>query len=216
MKLFAIGVGGSGAKCLEAAVHLHTMGLFDREGSPPTELGVLFVEPDRQSALLHRACTALIRTQALRKALDGVSKKFCHGGDLKDYGVWNPVESVAAQGSLTMAQIYTKQTLAHTSPALGGLMDCLFTQEEQKLDLREGFRGRSPIGSALMSAIELEHDQTWGQFLGDVRQAARGGKMYASTCLEAYLGGQGHRECPPWGVCCATGWRRSVLSNAQS
>ncbi|MYI88224.1 MAG: hypothetical protein F4074_06560, partial [Synechococcus sp. SB0672_bin_10] len=67
MKLFAVGVGGSGAKCLEAAIHLHTMGLLDQEESPPTELGVLFVEPDRQSALLQRAQTALVRTQSLRK-----------------------------------------------------------------------------------------------------------------------------------------------------
>ena len=199
MNLFAIGVGGSGAKCLEAAIHLHTLGLFDREGSPPTELGVLFVEPDRQSALLHRARTALIRTQSLRKALDGVTRRFCHGGDLKDYGVWNPVESVAAQGALTMAQIYTKQTLAHTSPALGGLMDCLFTQEEQKLDLREGFRGRPPIGSALMSAIELEHDPTWRQFLEDVRQAAKGGQDVYIHMFGSVFGGTGASGVPTVG-----------------
>jgi len=199
MKLFAIGVGGSGAKCLEATIHLHTIGLLDREGSPPTELGVLFVEPDRQSALLQRARTALIRTQSLRKALDGVTQRFCHGGGLTDYGVWNPVESVAGQGSLTMAQIYTKQTLAHTSPALGGLMDCLFTQEEQKLDLREGFRGRPPIGSALMSAIELEDHQTWVRFLGDVRQAAKGGQDVYIHMFGSVFGGTGASGVPTVG-----------------
>lgn len=202
MKLFAVGVGGSGAKCLEAAIHLHTLGLFDQEGSPPTELGVLFVEPDRQSALLQRAQTALVRTRSLRKALDGVTQHFCHGGGLKDYGVWNPVESVASQGALTMAQIYTKQTLQHKSPALGGLMDCLFTQEEQKLDLKEGFRGRPPIGSALMSAIALKdpvHAKTWGRFLGDVRQAAKGGEKVCIHMFGSMFGGTGASGVPTVG-----------------
>ena len=197
MKLFAIGVGGSGAKCLEAAIHLHTMGLFDREGSPPTELGVLFVEPDRQSALLQRAQTALVRTQALRKALDGVqTQHFCRGGGLKDYGVWNPVESVASHGALTIAQIYTKQILQHKSPELGGLMDCLFTQEEQKLDLREGFRGRPPIGSALMSAIALDDLSTWKRFKGDVCQAAKGGEDVCIHLFGSVFGGTGASGVP--------------------
>ena len=202
MKLFAIGVGGSGAKCLEAAIHLHTMGLLDQEESPPTELGVLFVEPDRQSALLQRAQTALVRTQSLHKALGGVTQHFCRGGELKDYGVWNPVESVAGQGSLTMAQIYTKHTLQHKSPALGGLMDCLFTPEEQKLDLREGFRGRPPIGSALMSAIALDdsiHAKTWGRFLGDVRQAAKGGEEVCIHMFGSVFGGTGASGVPTLG-----------------
>jgi len=202
MNLFAIGVGGSGAKCLEAVIHCHTMGLLDQEGSPPTELGCFFVEPDRQSALLQRSQTALVRTQALRKALDGATQHFCRGGELKNYGVWNPVESVAGQGSLTMAQIYTKQTLQHRSPALGGLMDCLFTQEEQKLDLREGFRGRPPIGSALMSAIALDdaiHTKTWGRFLGDVRQAAKGGEDVCIHLFGSVFGGTGASGVPTVG-----------------
>ena len=202
MKLFAIGVGGSGAKCLEAAIHLHTMGLLDQEGSPPTELGVLFVEPDRQSALLQRAQTALVRSRSLRQALDGVTRHFCHGGSLKDYGVWNPVESVAGQGALTMEQIYTKQTLQYRSPELGGLMDCLFTQEEQKLDLREGFRGRPPIGSALMSAVALDdsiHAKTWGRFLGDVRQAAKGGEDVCVHMFGSVFGGTGASGVPTLG-----------------
>ena len=163
MKLFAVGVGGSGSKCLEAVIHLHTMGLFDQEGISP-RLGVLFVEPDRQSALLQRAQTALVRTRSLRQALDGTASSFCQSGldGLKDYDVWNPVETVASQGALTMARIYTKEILQHNSQALGGLMDCLFTQAEQQLDLREGFRGRPPIGSALMSATALD-DPVWGR-----------------------------------------------------
>lgn len=199
MKLFAIGVGGSGSKCLEAVIHLHTMGLFDQEGISP-RLGVLFVEPDRQSALLQRAQTALVRTRSLRQALDGTASSFCQGGldGLKDYGVWNPVETVASQGALTMARIYTKEILQHNSQALGGLMDCLFTQAEQQLDLREGFRGRPPIGSALMSATALD-DPVWGRFLGDVRQAAKGGEAVRIHMFGSVFGGTGASGVPTVG-----------------
>ena len=199
MKLFAIGVGGSGSKCLEAVIHLHTMGLFDQEGSSP-RLGVLFVEPDRQSALLQRARTALVRTRSLRQALDGTASSFCRGGldGLKDYGVWNPVETVASQGALTMARIYTKEILQHNSQALGGLIDCLFTQAEQQLDLREGFRGRPPIGSALMSATALD-DPVWGRFLGDVRQAAKGGEDVRIHMFGSVFGGTGASGVPTVG-----------------
>ena len=218
MKLFVIGVGGSGAKCLEAAIHLHTMGLLDHKGSSSPMLGVLFVEPDRQSALLQRAQTTLARTRSLRKALDGVTRHFCHGGELKNYGVWNPVESVAGQGALTMAQIYTKQTLQHKSPALGGLMDCLFTQEEQKLDLREGFRGRPPIGSALMSAIALDdpiHAKTWGRFLGDVRQAAKGGEDVRIHMFGSVFGGTGASGVPTVGQLLRNWLKKEKIQKAQ-
>ncbi|WP_236619727.1 tubulin-like doman-containing protein [Candidatus Synechococcus spongiarum] len=194
------------------------MGLLDQEESPPTELGVLFVEPDRQSALLQRAQTALVRTQSLHKALGGVTQHFCPGGELKDYGVWNPVESVAGQGSLTMAQIYTKHTLQHRSPALGGLMDCLFTQEEQKLDLREGFRGRPPIGSALMSAIALDdsiHAKTWGRFLGDVRQAAKGGEEVCIHMFGSVFGGTGASGVPTVGQLLRNWLKNEGIQRAQ-
>ena len=56
--IFAIGVGGTGAKCIEALVHLHGCGLLTDQDGNPARLGVFLVEPDQQSALLVRAQTA--------------------------------------------------------------------------------------------------------------------------------------------------------------
>ena len=198
MKLFAIGVGGSGVKCLEAVIHLHILGLFDREGSPPTELGVLFVEPDRQSALLQRVQRTLKCTQDLRKILEGQAKNFCRG-EITDYGVWNPVESMADQGALTMDRLFAKQTLQRSEPVLGDLLNCLFTDDEQQQDLKEGFRGRPPIGSALMSAMDLKEDKTWGDFLEAVQRAARGGQDVRIHMFGSVFGGTGASGVPTVG-----------------
>ena len=202
MKLFAIGVGGSGAKCLEAVIHLHTMGLFDQKELSP-KLGVLFVEPDHQSALLERARTALSHTKSLREVLEVMDRSsFCQGGTskLKDYGIWNPVESMASQETLNMAQVYTKTTLQDNSPALGKLMDCLFTQEEQEQDLSVGFRGRPPIGSTLMTSMPLkDHRKTWGDLLMDVRQAASMGEKVFIHMFGSVFGGTGASGVPALG-----------------
>jgi len=199
MKVFAIGVGGSGAKCLEATIHLHTLGLLDPPKGAPIDLGVLFVEPDRQSALLHRCQQALARANDLRHGLNGVDCEFCRGS-LTDYGVWNPVETMKSQGALTMAQIYTKKTLEHRNPALGGLLDCLFTQDEQNFHLKEGFRGRPPIGSALMSSTELcEHTKTWGRLLDDVKQVAKSGERVCIHLFGSVFGGTGSSGVPTLG-----------------
>ena len=46
MQLFAIGVGGSGAKCLEALTHLHACGLLQDTNGNPVRLGT-FLEGAR-------------------------------------------------------------------------------------------------------------------------------------------------------------------------
>lgn len=55
MNIFAIGIGGTGAKCLEALVHLHASGLITGKDGRAARLGTFLVEPDQQSTLLARA-----------------------------------------------------------------------------------------------------------------------------------------------------------------
>ena len=66
-QIFAIGVGGTGAKCVEALVHLHACGLLADQDGTPARLGAFLVEPDQQSALLTRAQIAINRYSAVRR-----------------------------------------------------------------------------------------------------------------------------------------------------
>ena len=47
-QIFAIGVGGTGAKCVEALVHLNASGLLADQDGTPARLGVFLVERHHQ------------------------------------------------------------------------------------------------------------------------------------------------------------------------
>ena len=67
-QIFAIGVGGTGAKCIEGLVHLHACGLLSDQDGNPARLGVFLVEPQAQAQAQPQAqpqAQALVQPQAL-------------------------------------------------------------------------------------------------------------------------------------------------------
>ena len=112
--IFAIGVGGTGAKCIEALVHLHGCGLLTDQDGNPARLGVFLVEPDQQSALLVRAQTAINRYGAMRRAVGRNSDRFARA-ELRDYGQWSPLTT--SSGALSLDQVFPKACLLYTSPS---------------------------------------------------------------------------------------------------
>jgi hypothetical protein len=199
MTLFAIGVGGTGAKCLEALTHLHACGLITADDGAPATLGTFLVDPDQQSALLLRAQTAISRYAALRSAMGGSTTPFARG-DIRDYGHWSPLSS--AGGAVSLDQVFPRAILRTQAGALGGLFDCLFTPEEQEADLEVGFRGRPPIGSAVMNRINLvEEDRTgqWQRMLADIQAAAGSGASPVIHLFGSVFGGTGASGVPSLG-----------------
>jgi hypothetical protein len=200
MSLFAIGVGGSGAKCLEALTHLHACGLLGSEAAPAPRLGMFLVEPDQQSTLLARAQTAISRYQTMRRALKGRTDHFARG-DLHDYGAWSPLST--ASGAVSLDQVYPKAVLRTQASGLADLFDCLFPPEEQQADLAVGFRGRPPIGSAVMSRVNLKREaQTghWQQMLSDIQSAAGSGESPLIHLFGSVFGGTGAAGVPTLGL----------------
>ena len=56
MGYYAIGIGGTGSKCLEALIHLAAAGMMPDKKE---ELYVLFVDPDKANGCLERAVKTL-------------------------------------------------------------------------------------------------------------------------------------------------------------
>ena len=171
-QIFAIGVGGTGAKCVEALVHLNASGLLADQDGTPARLGVFLVEPDQQNALLTRAQIAINRYAAMRNAVGRNSDRFARG-ELRDYGQWSPL--ITSSGAITLDQVFPKAVLRTQAPGVAALFDCLFPPEEQSADLEVGFRGRPPIGSAVMSRIDLEKEAQigqWQQMLSDIQTSS--------------------------------------------
>lgn len=154
-KIYAIGVGGSGAKCLEATVFLHALGVFGSD----CQLAILLVDADASNGNSQRTSINLTSTiDAQKKFKDGGTLLF--NSDIINYGFWNPLEDVLHASSLE--SIFNKQSLQVNTPSLGKLFDALYSPEEQKADLKVGFRGRPPIGAAVMSRLELASLQQGG------------------------------------------------------
>ena len=114
-QIFAIGVGGTGAKCIEALVHLHASGLLAGDDGTPARLGVFLVEPDQQSALLTRAQTTINRYGALKVAVGRNSDSFARA-ELRDYGQWSPLTT--SSGAISLDQVFPKAVLRTQAPAL--------------------------------------------------------------------------------------------------
>jgi len=215
MTLFAIGVGGSGAKCVEALTHLHACGLIDRGsgGAGRRSLGTFLVDPDQQSALLLRAQTAISRYSDLRDAITDRSERFARG-DIHDYGHWSPLSS--SSGAVSLDQVFPKAILANQARGLAGLFDCLFPPEEQQADLEVGFRGRPPIGAAVMNRINLEQEaQTgqWQQMLADIESAAGNGEAPVIHLFGSVFGGTGASGVPSLGLLLKNWLREQNLSS---
>ena len=198
-QIFAIGVGGTGAKCVEALVHLHACGLLAEPDGTPARLGAFLVEPDQQSALLTRAQIAINRYGAMRRAIGRNTDRFARG-ELRDYGQWSPLNT--ASGAISLDQVFPKAVLRTQAPGVAALFDCLFPPEEQSADLEVGFRGRPPIGSAVMSRINLEQEAQvgqWQQMLGDIQTAAGSGDPPVIHLFGSVFGGTGASGVPTLG-----------------
>ena len=198
-QIFAIGVGGTGAKCVEALVHLNASGLLADQDGTPARLGVFLVEPDQQSALLTRAQIAINRYSAMRNAIGRNSARFARA-ELRNYGQWSPLTT--SSGAITLDQVFPKAVLRTQAPGVAALFDCLFPPEEQSADLEVGFRGRPPIGSAVMSRIDLEQEAQigqWQQMLSDIQTSAGSGDPPLIHLFGSVFGGTGASGVPTLG-----------------
>lgn len=214
-QFFAIGVGGTGAKCLEALTHLHGCGLLNDVNGTPSRLGVFLVEPDQQSALLARAQTAISRYAAMQHTVGRDADRFARG-ELRDYGAWSPLST--ASGGISLDQVFPKAVLLTQAPGVAALFDCLFPPEEQKADLEVGFRGRPPIGSAVMSRVSLEKEAQagqWQQMLGDIQTAAGSGDTTVIHLFGSVFGGTGASGVPTLGQLLKNWLRSQGISSVQ-
>ena len=118
---------------------------------------------------------------------------------MRDYGQWSPL---ATAGTTSLDQLFPKAVLKAKAPAVAELFDCLFPPEEQDADLDVGFRGRPPIGSAVMSRINLQKQSQggqWQQMLSDIQTAAGGGQSPRIHLFGSVFGGTGASGVPTLG-----------------
>jgi hypothetical protein len=177
MSTFIIAIGGTGAKLLEAIVHLGAAGIFASDSQkdlPPKDLHILFVDPDTGNGNLTAADSiALAHYQKCSDTIiGGINREFHSWMQTKieklGTGLWSPFQESGKTRSLIDAFNY--DNYEPDSP-LRHLFNVLYTQEEQKINLREGFRGRPAIGAAIMSKFiqEESNQKSWKDLIGKIQ-----------------------------------------------
>lgn len=159
MSLYVIGIGGTGAKCIEAIVTAAAVGLFTEQ-----PIRLLFVDPDntngnlersKKSIRLYQDCFELIQNQSSQTFKPWFKTK------IEFYGSWSPVEDK------NLDSFFTSNNMREE---LGYLYDVLYPKKERELPLSEGFRGRPAIGSAILSQVDLDrlNQEPWYSFIQQI------------------------------------------------
>lgn len=155
---YVVGMGGCGAKCVEALIHLCASGLG------PDTLRIGLVDPDDTNGNVQRTAATLESYKNARRSLwrQGESEigSACRfmATDIEAGPsglLWSPIPP----STPTMRELFNYSLMQNGEKAL---MDALFLNPaEQQMPLHEGFRGRPSVGAAVLGAIDPEKDPFW-------------------------------------------------------
>ena len=191
MKNFIIGIGGTGAKCLEHLLHCCSAGLG------PKNLWAGMVDQDEANGNVSRTKILLSKYMNLRSSLHNEaghdlakdSNLFKTHITANNDAVWLPLKGADP----TLEEVIHYELL---KPEVKGLMDCLYDPDELKQNLSEGFRARPNIGAAAMLATTgNEDDPFWSQIYKAI-DAARGGEEVRVFIISSIFGGTGASGFP--------------------
>ncbi|MGK7894642.1 MAG: hypothetical protein AB4372_13710 [Xenococcus sp. (in: cyanobacteria)] len=177
--IYVIAIGGTGAKCVEALVHLAAAGVFTNK-----PLRVIFVDPDEANGNLARARETIeIYNQCYSLVRQGnQDTEQCpwmrNQIELFKPDTWSPLnsENTTLSSIFNYNDYHGKDNLGHP---LRNIFDALYTDGERELNLDVGFRGRPAIGSAVMSQLdfmgETLAEELWQKFLNRIENDAQSG-----------------------------------------
>ena len=193
MTIYIIGIGGTGAKCVEALTKLASVGLF-----PEQPIKTLFIDADETNGNLERARSSLNIYGKCYQLVSGGDKQECPWMKTKveSFNLWSPFTGLNLNKELK--SFFNYNTMKQNQPALGNLFDVLYTKDEQEVSLDVGFRGRPAIGAAVMSQVDLEKldKEPWGTFIKSIQADVSAGKAAKVFLCGSIFGGTGASGLP--------------------
>ena len=191
MKNFIIGIGGTGAKCLEHLLYCCSSGLG------PEQLWAGMVDQDEANGNISRTKILLSKYINIRNSLREEGKSdLSSDSDLfktlvtsNNDSVWQPLRG----GDPTLEEVIKYELL---KPEVKGLIDCLYGPEEKQLNLSKGFRARPNIGAAAMLATTSNTDDPFWSQIYKAIDLARGGEEVKIFIFSSIFGGTGAAGFP--------------------
>jgi len=195
MSAFIIGIGGTGSRCIEAIVHLASLGLYEELD----ELNILIVDPDETNGNLDRTQRTIEAYQKCYKLGLSDPKYPWMKTAINFMGVWSPFEKIGVNKDLS--SFFQSDLLRSKEDPLANLFDVLYTKDEQEADLDVGFRGRPAIGAAVMSQVKLDTMErgVWGDLIKKINNKAGGGDTPKVFLCGSIFGGTGASGLPTIG-----------------
>lgn len=160
MSYYLIGIGGTGARCVEAFVHLTGAGLLNDN----QDVKLLYVDADVSCGNLTKAQDTVNLYNKVRRLQFGPNGIFKN--DIIPIGFWRPVED----GCNTLDDVFQNTSLVNKTEtrAQGLLYEALFTEEERTTSLDKGFRGHPSIGAAVMNENMDPKKEPWKTLLPQI------------------------------------------------
>jgi hypothetical protein len=192
-----IGVGGTGAKVVEATLHLAAAGLG------PQALRVGFVDQDQSNGNVSRAISLLKLLAETRAQWRSMGAHHRVGAAADGPGsdlLATDIGPIVANDELWVPHQGQNMTLSRILGDMGDdrqLYDVLFSKgvAEQDMVLDEGYRGRPHIGSAALTARVDQEADFWKALIQYIRQA-QGGREVRLLLAGSVFGGTGAAGFP--------------------
>lgn len=141
-KVFVIGIGGTGMRCIEAYIHLCAMGMFDK-----TDVHLLALDTDKDNGNFDRLKNlkeAYIKTKGVNKPSFALEDTFFSAN--LHYFEFSPDYSRQS----TFDILYDYSQTKRNDPNKSSIADLLFTNNAKEFDLKHGYRAQTHLGSMLM------------------------------------------------------------------
>lgn len=187
---FLLGIGGTGAKCVEAFVRLAFCGL----GPESTWVGLL--DQDRANGNVARAVRVLADAAELHTAFRTAGANDLGPCSLLRTRIEKPKAGWAwAPDGRSSISLATSIGYGGLEPAETALADALFSGEERQLALDEGFRQRPALGAALTLQGVTPESEVWRDLLGALQSAGLGEEVRV-LLVASVFGGTGAAGFP--------------------
>ncbi len=186
MSYYVIGIGGTGAKCVESLIHLCAAGLMPDDKS----LFALFVDPDGSNGSLKRAETLLQNYYDCKQLKLGATELFKTVLRIANPDVWSPLQDKPQR----LDQFFHYNTLGQKE---AHLFDVLYSRREKETSLEFGFRGHPSIGAAVMAAaVRLGEEEPWAGMRDQISLDVKGGQGAKVMLFGSIFGGTGAAGVP--------------------
>ena len=191
MGFYAIGVGGTGAKCIEALVYLCAAGVIE-----VNELYLLFVDADKSNGTLERVNRSIKLYQECKNLNLGTTDLFKTNIVVANPSIWSPL---GERENTNLEDFFGYDTLRQNNQNnhFADLFDVLYSADEKAASLKRGFRGHPSIGAAVMArTLDFANTEPWVTFSNRISSDINEGQEAKIILSGSVFGGTGASGLP--------------------